>query len=150
MFEPLEPRELDVPIERIALGPLPQQRTQLVEQRSSPAWDLDEADIVVCVGSEVEKLPELPAEIALGGTREVCDRGMLPRSRQLGLLGRAVAPRLLITVGVAGDFEELTAFVKADVIAAINSDTSTPMLKGADVGLVGDWPDLLPSLLRLP
>jgi electron transfer flavoprotein alpha subunit len=149
MFEPLEPREVESPVERIALGQLPQPRTQLVDRRSSPAWDLDEADVVVCVGPEVGELPDLPAGIALGGTREVCERGMLPRNRQLGLLGRAVAPRLLIAIGVEGDFEELTAFVQADVIAAINSDGSTPMSKAADVGLAGDWRELLPSLLRL-
>ena len=148
MFEPLEPREVGAPVESIELGELPEQRTQLVEHRASAASDLDEADVVVCVGPEVEELPDLPAGIALGATRVVCERGTLPRNRQLGLFGRAVAPRLLIAVGVSGDFEELTAFVKADVVAAINRDADAPMLGAADVGLVGDWRELLPSLLR--
>jgi electron transfer flavoprotein alpha subunit len=149
MFEPLEPREVDAPVESIELGELPEQRTQLVEHRASAASDLDEADVVVCVGPEVQELPELPAGVALGATRAVCERGALPRNRQLGLFGRAVAPRLLIAVGVSGDFEELTAFVKADVVAAINRDADAPMLRAADVGLVGDWRELLPTLLRI-
>jgi electron transfer flavoprotein alpha subunit len=65
------------------------------------------------------------------------------------LLGRAVAPRLLIAVGVSGDFEELTAFVKADVIAAVNGDARSPMLRAADVGVAGDWRELLPAFLEL-
>jgi electron transfer flavoprotein alpha subunit len=38
--------------------------------------------------------------------------------------------------------------VKANVIAAINADRQAPMLAAADVGLVGDWHDLLPPVLR--
>jgi electron transfer flavoprotein alpha subunit len=149
MFEPLEPRDADAPLERMALGPLPQHRTQFVERRPLPAWDLDEADVVVCLGPKVGELPDLPAGVALGGTREVCEGGILPRNRQLGLFGRSVAPRLLIAIGMRGDFEELTAFVKADVIAAIDSDAGAPMLQAADVALAGDWRELLPALLDL-
>ncbi len=149
MFEPVEPRDVEAPVERLELREQPERRTQLVERRSLPAWDLDEADVVVCIGSAVRELPELPKAIALGGTRDACEQGLLPRNRQLGLLGRAVAPRLLIAIDVQGDFEELTAFVKAAVIAAINRDAGAPMLHAADVGLVGDWRNLLPPLLQL-
>jgi electron transfer flavoprotein alpha subunit len=149
MFEPVERRDVTAPIELFDLREQPGRRAQLVEQRALPAWDLDEADVVVCIGSVVPELPELPDGIALGGTRDACEQGLLPRNRQLGLLGRAVAPRLLIAIDVPGDFEELTAFVKADVIAAINRGADAPMLHAADVGLVGDWRDLLPPLLLL-
>ena len=149
MFEPLERRDVTAPVERFELRALPVPRTLLVEHRALPAWDLDEADVVVCVGPEVRELPELREGIALGGTRDACEQGVLPRNRQLGLLGRAVAPRLLIAIEVPGDFEELTAFVKADVIAAINSNADAPMVRAADVGLLGDWRDLLPALLEL-
>ena len=113
MFEPGERRDVVAPVDRLELREQPERRTQLVEQRALPAWDLDEADVVVCIGSAVGELPELPEAIALGGTRDACEQGLLPRNRQLGLLGRAVAPRLLIAIDVPGDFEELTAFVKA-------------------------------------
>ena len=84
---------------------------------------------------------------AVGATREVCGRGDLPANRQIGLYGRPVAPRLLVSVGVPGDFEHTTGFVKAGVIAAINGDSAAPMLQGADVGVAGDWRELLPALL---
>jgi electron transfer flavoprotein alpha subunit len=38
--------------------------------------------------------------------------------------------------------------VKAEVIAAIGSDSSAPMLGAADVALVGDWRQLLEPLLE--
>jgi electron transfer flavoprotein alpha subunit len=148
MFEPLEPRDVEPRIERMEVGELPEPRVRLLDRKGAPAWDLDEADVVVCIGPEVNELPDVPDGAALGGTREVCERGLLPRNRQLGLYGRPVAPRLLIAVGVHGDFEQLTGFVKANVIAAINADRQAPMLAAADVGLVGDWHDLLPPVLR--
>jgi electron transfer flavoprotein alpha subunit len=146
MFEPLEPRDVEPRVEPFEVRDFPEPRLQLVERRDSSARDLDEAEVVVCIGPELEALPALPPGVALGGTREICERGLLPHNRQVGLLGRAVAPRLLVAVGVPGDFEHLTGFVKADVVAAING-AGAPMVEAADIGLVGDWRALLPVLL---
>jgi electron transfer flavoprotein alpha subunit len=148
MFEPLEPRDIEPTIERFDSGGWPETRLRRIEHEQASARDLDEADVIVCVGAEVEDLPELPAGVALGGTREACEAGLLPRSRQIGLLGRQVAPRLLVAVDVRGDAEELTGFVKANVVAAIGVDRSAPMLAAADVAVVGDWREMLPSLLE--
>jgi electron transfer flavoprotein alpha subunit len=75
----------------------------------------------------------------------VCERGDLPRNRQIGLYGRPVAPRLLIAVGVPGDYEELTGFVKAGVIAAVNHGEA-PMLAAADVSAIIHWGNAIPAL----
>jgi electron transfer flavoprotein alpha/beta subunit len=148
MFEPLEPRDVEPTIERFDPGGWPEPRLRRTDHEQASARDLDEADVIVCLGAEVEELPELPAGVALGGTREACEAGLLPRSRQIGLLGRQVAPNLLVAVGVRGDAEELTGFVKANVVAAIAADRSAPMLAAADVAVVGDWREVLPSLLE--
>jgi len=152
MFEPLEPREIEPTVERVELGKLPVPAAKLVDRTDASARDLDQAAVVVCLGSE---LP--PADIAraralaeaagaaVGATRTVCERGDVPRNRQLGLFGRPVAPRLLVTVGVPGDFEELTGFVKAGVIAAVNHGEA-PMLAAADVGAVIHWESSVPAL----
>jgi electron transfer flavoprotein alpha subunit len=154
MFEPLEPRDVDPRVERVAVAPGDDGSIRLVDSTPAPARDLDESDVVVCLGSELE-----PADIpraralaeqhgaAVGATRTVCERGDLPRNRQLGLYGRAVAPRLLVTVGVPGDFEELTGFVKADVIAAVNHGPWAEMLAAADVGAVIHWERAVPALV---
>ena len=154
MFDPLEPRDVEPRIERVELPPLPTPAARLVDRQHASARDLDAAETVVCLG------PELAAEdvadaralaersgAAVGGTREVCGRGDLARNRQIGLYGRPVAPRLLVTVGVPGDFEHTTGFVKAHVIAAVTADAGAAMLNGADVGIIGDWRELLPRLL---
>jgi electron transfer flavoprotein alpha subunit len=152
MFEPLEPRDVEPQIERFDLAQLPEARLRLVSRTDESASDLEEADVVVCVGPRAGDVGELrrvaeAAGAAVGGTREVCAAGALPRNRQIGLYGRPVAPRLLVTVGVPGDFEQLTGFVKANVIAAVDEDADTAMVRAADVGLVGDSRQLLPQLL---
>src|SRR5439155_19611544 len=147
MFEPLEPREVEPRLERFAPTGWPAPRAERTKREPAPARDLDEADIVICIGPEVDELPQVPENVALGGTREVCERGLLPRHAQSGLLGRPVAPRLLVAVGLRGDFEQVTGFVKANVIAAVNADRSAPMVTAADVALIGEWRDVLPRLL---
>ncbi len=152
MFEPLERREIEPAVERIVLDDLPEPRARLVETRDSPARDLDEAEVVVCLGSElpsedIPKARELAerAGAAVGATRTVCERGDLARNRQIGLFGRQIAPRLLVTIGVPGDTEELTGFVKSRVVAAVNHGEA-PMLSAADLGAIIHWEAAIPAL----
>src|SRR5207244_5570679 len=54
MFEPLEPRDVDARVERIDLGGLAAgSSARLVEREAAPARDLDESDVVVCLGSDL-------------------------------------------------------------------------------------------------
>jgi electron transfer flavoprotein alpha/beta subunit len=153
MFEPLEPRDAAPAIERFDHD-VSDPGVTLLTRDPAPARDLDEADVVVCLGPELE--PDEVAEAravaermgaAVGGTREVCERGDIPQNRQIGLYGRPVAPELLVTVGVPGDFEQATGFVKAHVIAAVRREPSEQLRPLADVSIAGDWRDVLPALL---
>jgi electron transfer flavoprotein alpha subunit len=150
MFAPLEPREADASVERFE-PVLSDADAHVVERKSAPARDLDEADVVVCLGSELppEDIPRArelaeAAGAAVGATRTVCERGDLPSNRAIGLFGRPVAPRLLVAVGVPGDTEELTGFVKANVIAAVNHGEA-PMLSAADVAAIIHWENAIPA-----
>jgi electron transfer flavoprotein alpha subunit len=150
MFAPLEPHDVEPRVERFE-AVLPEPRAHVVERKAAPARDLDEADVVVCLGSELpsEDIPRArelaeTAGAAVGATQAVCERGDLPRNRAIGLFGRPVAPRLLVAVGVPGATEELTGFVKANVIAAVNHGEA-PMLSAADVGVIIHWENAIPA-----
>jgi electron transfer flavoprotein alpha subunit len=155
MFEPLEPRDDAAPeIRRLELEPLAEPRVRLVDRRlDSPARNLEEADTVICVGASVGGgLAEVEAQArrlgaALGGDREACEAGLLPRNRQIGLYGRALAPALYVAVGVNADFEHLAGPMKAGVIVALDADVNAPMVREADVALLGDWREALPTLV---
>ena len=153
MFEPLEPSDLGQgEIRRLSFEGSFTPRSRLIEHASEErAFDLDEADTVLAVGADVDvgEVQPLAAELgaAIGGDRRACDAGLLPRTRQLGLLGRAVAPRLYVAVETEGDHEHAGASVKAAVIVVFKS-SEAPVTGTADVAIAGDWRETLPAFVR--
>ena len=83
---------------------------------------------------------------ALAATRRVTDEGWLPRQTQVGLTGRVIKPRLYIGVGVRGAPNHIVGIRHAGTIVALNRDPKSPIFEHADIGLVGDWRELLPAL----
>jgi len=160
MFAPVEPRDgARADVVRLALDSMGESKTRLLERHHEPdmaAYELDGADVVLCAGKGIggpDALPEI-VEYArrlgavVGGSRDVTDAGWLPKNRQIGLTGRAVAPRLYIAVGVRGAFEHLVGSVKAGIIIALNKSERAPIFKAADIGLVGDWRETLAPLVE--
>ena len=96
-----------------------------------------------------DELRRLAGELgaAVGGDRHACEAGLFPRSRQLGLLGRAVAPRVYAAVETEGDFEHAVASVKAGVIVVFKSSTQ-PVTGTADVAVAGDWRETVPAFVQ--
>ena len=141
----------------------PETRTMTVEHRSrlrvrsrTRDDDLDalaRAPIVVGVGLGVHR-DEYPAlaplveglGAELAATRPVTDRRWLPHARQVGLTGRAVAPRLYVAVGVAGAFEHMIGVCAAGTVLAIHVARDAPVFDAADIGIVGDWHRVVPAL----
>ena len=52
-----------------------------------------------------------------------------------------------MAVGVNADFEHVAGPMKAGVIVALDGDAGAPMVREADVALVGDWRQTLPALV---
>jgi electron transfer flavoprotein alpha subunit len=155
MFSPLEPRDgSNDAVRTVELGELAAPGSRLVGHRTEErAFDLDEADTVIAAGAAVGdamgELREAAAllDAAVGGDRGAAEAGLVPPSRQLGLLGRAVAPRLYVAVETKGDFEHATASVKAAVILVFKS-SDEPVTGTADVAIAGNWREALPAFAR--
>ncbi|HET7857539.1 MAG TPA: FAD-binding protein [Gaiellaceae bacterium] len=158
MYEPLEPRDdAEFEVRTLDLGALPEPRVRLVDRHElRRSYEIDDADIVSLLGPGLgwpEAIPRIEAEAtalgaAVAGTRGACEAGWLERTRQVGLLGRPVAPRLLVAVGVHGDVEELGGFVKARVVVTVGAEADAPIREAADVILEGDWRQTLEPLHR--
>jgi electron transfer flavoprotein alpha subunit len=115
---------------------------------------LADAPVVVTVGAGVEPgdygrlqplLDALGAE--LGASRKVTDAGALPHSRQIGITGRTVAPRLYVAVGVSGKYNHMVGARAAGTVLAINPDPAAPVFESADVGIVAPWQEVVERLV---
>jgi electron transfer flavoprotein alpha subunit len=164
----VRPGVLAVEPERAAPGPeivalpladVPAGRVQLVERRPDPsaaaAAALDEADVAVGVGLGIGGPDSLPAiqalAEALGGapiaaTRDVVDKGWLARQHQVGITGRAIAPRFYFAIGIRGASEHMVGVRRSGTIVVIDKNPIAPIFKEADLGIVADWRDAVPRL----
>ncbi len=122
----------------------------------APAGDVDitQSDILVSVGRGIGGPQNLPLveelAAALGGalacSRPVVDKKWLPRSRQVGISGKTVQPKLYLAVGISGAFQHLAGMKRAGTIVAINKDPNAPIFRVADYGIVGDLFAVVPAL----
>ncbi|MGH2920896.1 MAG: FAD-binding protein, partial [Gaiellaceae bacterium] len=156
MYEPLDPRDdARAEVRPLDLGALPRTRVELVDRTDEhDSYRIDDADIVSLLGPGIggpEPIPLIEAGAAeagaaVAGTREVCEAGWLPLTRHVGILGRPVAPRLLVAVGVHGEKEEAAGFVKAGVVVSVGAQEGAPIAEVADVIVPGDWQRTLAPL----
>jgi electron transfer flavoprotein alpha subunit len=102
-----------------------------------------------CDSSAMPLLEELAKLIggAVACSRPVVQSGLMPYERQVGQTGKTVAPKLYIGVGVSGAVQHLVAIQGAEKIVAINSDPSAPIFTVADVGIVGDYSQIIPEMI---
>ena len=125
----------------------------LSDRRDDDVETLARAEVVIGVGTgvrpeEYEELSPLAAVLGaeLAVTRKVTDKGWAPRSRQVGITGRSIAPRLYVAVGLSGKFNHMVGVRAAGTILAINADRDAPVFEHCDVGIVGDWHQVVPIL----
>ena len=116
---------------------------------------IEEAEVLVVCGRGVKRQEDIALlkELAdaLGGeiasTRAVVEAGWIDAKRQIGLSGRTVKPKLIITCGVSGAIQFVAGMSGAETIVAINSDPKASIFKVAHVGLVGDLYTIVPELI---
>ena len=116
---------------------------------------IEEAEVLVVCGRGVKKPEDIAMlrELAdlLGGkvasTRAVVEQGWIDAKYQIGLSGRTVKPKLIVTCGVSGAIQFVAGMNNSETIVAINSDPKASIFKVAHIGLVGDLYAIVPELV---
>jgi electron transfer flavoprotein alpha subunit len=95
-------------------------------------------------------LTQLAAHLdaALGGSLPTVDAGWVPVARQVGQSGKFVAPRAYVAVGISGTPQHMAGVSQESRIIAINKDADAPIFQFAEVGVVGEWQEILPLVLE--
>jgi electron transfer flavoprotein alpha subunit len=122
---------------------------------ASDAARLDSTGTVIGVGKGIGAAENLrivrrlaaALDAPLAATRDVTDLGWLPRQHQVGLTGRAIAPRLYVAVAIRGAPEHVVGVRRAGFVVAINTSAKAPIFKHADVGIVADYAEVIPALV---
>ena len=60
---------------------------------------------------------------------------------------RSISPNLYVAIGVGGKFNHMVGVRAAGMIVAINQDPNAPVFGVSDIGIVGDWHEIVPLLV---
>lgn len=117
---------------------------------------ISDADVLVVGGrglrreSDLDMIRELAS--LLGGdwavTRPLVEKGWAGNERQIGLSGRTVRPKLILTFGVSGAIQFTACMNGAEHIVSVNTERSAPIFETAHIGIVADLYEVLPELIR--
>jgi electron transfer flavoprotein alpha subunit len=159
MLTPIAPeRGASAPVEFLTIPASAETDVIVVEVHHAAEADaiaLTQARIVMGVGMGLGGPEHLPAVqelarslgAALATTRNAVYAGWLPHHIQVGISGRAIAPRVYLAVGIRGAFNHTVGIQKAGVIIALNQNPRAAIFKAADYGIVGAWQTYLPPLV---
>jgi len=162
------PGVFDMPKERKVIGrviPLdvdlkPEDVTyRVLEIKEEAVQDdaLERAEVVIAGGwgvggkADWQWVEDLASALkgAVGATRPPVDECWARDDQMIGQSGRTVHPRLYIGVGISGQMHHMVGIKGAELIVAINQDPQAPIFEQCDIGLVGDFREIIPHLIKL-
>lgn len=118
--------------------------------------DIREAAVVIGVGRGVGNKETLALirdlgsllGAPIGGSRVAVEMGLIAHERQIGLSGQSIEADVYIACGISGATHHLMGIRGVKHIVAINRDKNAPILKEAEMGIVGDLREVVPALIR--
>jgi len=120
-----------------------------------PAVPLSKAWIVVSAGrgmgdaagfALVVRLAEALGGV-VAGSRGALDKGWIGEDQVVGAGGQFISPDLYVACGISGDIYHYFGVQTAKFVVAINPDPEAPIMKVANVAVVGDALLVIPAII---
>ena len=114
---------------------------------------LEEADCVVSAGNGVDNITSISMlanllDASIGASRVAVDDGKFKREQQVGATGKSVTASTYFAIGISGAVQHLQGIKDCRHVIAINKDASAPIVKRADLSIIGDAEDIMQSLIK--
>ncbi|MDR3586736.1 MAG: FAD-binding protein [Desulfosporosinus sp.] len=118
--------------------------------------NISDAEVIIAVGRALKSEKDLAMieELAnllnaqIAGTRPLVESGWLNAKKQIGLSGRTVKPKLIITLGISGAVQFAAGMNSSERIFAVNKDPNASIFNVAHYGVVGDIYEIVPQLIE--
>lgn len=117
---------------------------------------IEDAEVIIVGSRSIKKKEDMEmlyklADLLGGqvaGTRPLVESGWIDAKKQIGLSGRTVKPKLIITCGVSGAIQFVAGMNGSECIISINKDEKAPIFDTAHYAIVGDVYDVIPRLIK--
>jgi electron transfer flavoprotein alpha subunit len=162
LFEPAEPGTAKTEVVSMA-PPLADSviKVKSVKTVEQEVVELDKANVVISGGRGIAEkedfevllalakaLSKTHGKVLIGCSRPVVDKGWMSSDHQVGLTGSMISPDAYVAIGISGAVQHLVGMIRSKKIIAINTDLGCNMFKVADFGVVGDYKEILPALIK--
>lgn len=117
---------------------------------------ITEAKVVIGIGrgvyggASLDSIMEL-AEIInapIGGSKVADELGLIPREKRIGASGSSIEADIYIAIGISGSSQHLEGIKGVKHVVAINNDPSAAIFQRCDIGIVGDFQEVIPGLVK--
>ncbi len=130
---------------------------RVVERRDKAGDEvnLEEAEMLICVGRGLQSKEDLPmieqlAELLgaeIGCTKTpASDWEWFSEDRMVGLSGKKCKPHLYVSIGISGQIQHTVGVLDSKIIVTINTDEKALIFNITDYGIVGDYATVVPKL----
>jgi electron transfer flavoprotein alpha subunit len=138
-------------ITRVALPQVPLAKASVVVSAGRGMGDADGFDLVVQLAQALRSRGAANGDeewVAVAGSRGAYDEGWITEDQIVGVGGTFIAPDLYMACGISGDIHHYFGLQEAKFIVAINPDENAPIMKIANMAVVGDARAVIPAMLE--
>ena len=124
----------------------------LETKEKQTTYDIRESDVLISGGGGIlrdfDKLDALASQLGgqVSASRSMVDKGLAPRTIQVGQSGKTVSPKLYIALGIFGAIQHVEGLKNVENIISVNTNRHAPICSLSDIVVEGDAAEFINKL----